>query len=120
MFGSFVKDKRIAADLTLREFCRKTGEDASNWSKIEREKMSPPQDKSKLERIAQVLGIKKGSDDWNNLIDYANVDSGKIPDYIRTDSEVLGALPLFFRTIRSEKPSAEELKKLISHLRKSK
>jgi len=120
MFGTFVKDKRLAADLTLREFCRRTGEDASNWSKIEREKMSPPKDRTKLLRIATALGIEKDSDDWNTLIDYADVDNGAIPEYIRSDREVLDALPLFFRTVGSEKPAVGELKELIRHLRGSK
>ena len=120
MFGTFIKDKRIVKDLTLREFCRRTGEDASNWSKIEREKMPPPKDKGKLERIAAVLGIKMDSDDWNVLVDYADVDSGTIPEYIRSDRDVLNSLPLFFRTVRSEKPTAEELRELIRHLQGSK
>jgi transcriptional regulator with XRE-family HTH domain len=120
MFGTFVKNKRVEADLTLREFCRRTGEDASNWSKIEREKMTPPKDHEKLERIAVVLGIDMNSDEWNNLVDYATVDNGTIPEYIRTDREVLNALPLFFRTVGSEKPTTEELHELIRHLRESK
>lgn len=120
MFGTFVKEKRLAADLTLREFCRRTGEDASNWSKIEREKMPPPKDKTKLATIAAVLGIEQDSDDWNKLVDFADVDSGTIPEYIRSDQEVLNALPLFFRTVGSEKPTAEELRELIRHLRENK
>ena len=119
MFGQFVKDKRLAMDMTLREFCRRTGEDASNWSKIERGKMPPYRDRVKLDRIATVLGIEKDSDDWNKLVDYADVDSGAIPDYIRSDKEVLDALPLFFRTVGSEKPTEEELRKLIRHLREN-
>ena len=120
MFGEFVKNKRLAADLTLREFCRRTGEDASNWSKIEREKMPPPKDREKLAVIANALGIQKDSSEWDNLVDKADVDSGTIPEYIRSDQDVLNALPLFFRTVRSEKPTTEELKKLMSHLKESK
>jgi transcriptional regulator with XRE-family HTH domain len=120
MFGTFVKDKRVEADLTLREFCRRIGEDASNWSKIEREIMMPPKDHEKLARVAVVLGIETGSDEWNKLVDYATVDNGTIPDYIRSDKEVLNALPLFFRTVGSEKPTTEELYELIRNLREGK
>lgn len=120
MFGSFVKEKRLEAELSLREFCRRTGEDASNWSKIEREIMPPPKDRDRLERIAAALNITIESGEWNNLVDYADIDSGTIPEYIRSDREVLDALPLFFRTVGSEKPTTEELKELILHLRGNK
>ena len=35
-FANFIRDKRINAGLTLREFCRQSEFDASNWSKVER------------------------------------------------------------------------------------
>jgi len=50
MFGEFIKQKRLEKDLGLREFCRQLDEDASNWSRVEREKASPPRDEKKLER----------------------------------------------------------------------
>ena len=40
-FADFLREKMIAAGLTLREFCRMTGFDASNWSKIERGLLTP-------------------------------------------------------------------------------
>ena len=48
----------------------------------------------------------------------ANIDAGIIPDDIRSNEEVLKALPMFFRTIRSDKPTAEELDKLIDMIKK--
>ena len=118
MFGKFMKEKRLEADLTLREFCRQLGEDASNWSKVEREKLQPPKDEIKLGKIARILNIEQSSDDWNTMHDLAFVDSGSIPDYIKTDKDIMKALPIFFRTVGSVKPSTEELKELINTLKK--
>jgi transcriptional regulator with XRE-family HTH domain len=117
-FGAFIKEKRNKADLSLREFCRLLNEDASNWSKVERGILSPPQDEDKLKKIAKIVKIKAGSDDWKTLSDYANIDAGRIPDYLMSDKEVLKALPVFFRTIGSIKPTQEELSKLIETIRK--
>lgn len=117
MFGDFVKAKRLAADLTLREFCRRIDEDASNWSKIERGKMKPPQNPDKLRNIATVLGIAEGSNSWNVFVDYAVIDNGAIPDYIVSEKELLETLPVFFRTINSVKPTAEEIHNLINTLK---
>ena len=50
--------------------------------------------------------------------DKAEIDTGYIPSDIRSDKELLGHLPMFFRTIRSEKPSAEDLDNLIEMIRK--
>lgn len=95
MFGEFVKQKRIECELSLREFCRRLNEDASNWSKIERGKLPPPQDIEKIEMISGILNIKKDSQEWNNLLDYARIDAGIIPDYVMKDSELMAVLPLF-------------------------
>jgi transcriptional regulator with XRE-family HTH domain len=118
-FGEFIKEKRNKAGLSLREFCRLLDEDASNWSKVERGILSPPQDENKLKKIAKTVNIKVGSDQWKTLTDYANVDAGKIPDYLMSDKEVLDALPVFFRTIGSVKPTQEELAKLIETIKRS-
>jgi hypothetical protein len=46
------------------------------------------------------------------------IDAGIIPEDILSDEKVLNSLPLFFRTIRSEKPTPEDLDKLINMIRK--
>ena len=118
MFGEFIKKRRIEKGLGLREFCKQIEMDASNWSKVERGVLSPPQDDEKLRNIAQALGIKFGSNEWKEMKDLANIDAGIIPADILSDRQVLDSLPMFFRTIRSEKPTPEELDKLINIIRK--
>lgn len=113
-FASFVRVKRIAAGLTLREFCRQTGFDASNWSKIERSLLTPPQSKNVLETIAVVLKIESGSQDYKELLDLAALAS--VPQDL-IEPEILDQLPVFFRTVRGEKPTEEELNNLITKIR---
>jgi len=113
-FASFVREKRIAAGLTLREFCRLTGFDASNWSKIERSLLSPPQSKNVLETIAGALNLESGSQDYKELMDLAALSS--VPEEL-IEPEILDQLPVFFRTVRGEKPTEEELKTLINKIR---
>jgi len=118
MFGEFIKKRRVNRELSLREFCKRIEVDASNWSKVERGVLSPPQDIEKLENIAHVLKIKIGSKEWKEMKDLASIDAGIIPADILSDKKVLDSLPMFFRTIRSEKPTPEELDKLINIIRK--
>jgi transcriptional regulator with XRE-family HTH domain len=119
MFGDFIKNLRIEKDIGLREFCRRLLIDASNWSKIERGVLAPPQDEEKLQKIAEILDIKIGSDMYAELKDKAAIDAGIIPKDILSDNETLNALPMFFRTVRNEKPTTAELEKLIEKIRGS-
>ena len=117
MFGEFIKTKRLALDMSLREFCKKIDEDPSNWSKVERGVLSPPKTGEKLEKIAKVLKIPKESGDWEKMHDLSNISSGNIPDYIMKNEEVLQSLPAFFRTVGNVKPAKEEIQKLIDKLK---
>ena len=113
-FADFIRKERIAAGLTLREFCRLTGFDASNWSKIERNLLPPPQSRNVLESIASVLSIVPGSQVYKELMDLAALSS--VPEDL-IEPEILEQLPVFFRTVRGEKPTEEELKTLINKIR---
>ena len=118
MFGEFIKSLRLERDIGLREFCRLLSWDASNWSKIERGILPPPQDSEKLDRIAKILEISEDSELYSEIMDKAAVDAGIIPKDLLEDQEILSSLPMFFRTVRSEKPTPEELDKLIEKIRK--
>lgn len=119
MFGELVKARRIELGLTLREFCRRLGEDPSNWSKVERGIMKPPQRTEKLQRIAGVLKIREGSGDWKALVDTATIGAGEIPEYVRENREVYHALPAFFRTMGSVRLTADEIRQMIDRLVKA-
>lgn len=118
MYGEFIKNRRIDRGIGLREFCRAIGVDASNWSKVERGLLAPPQDDGKLKEIAGVLSIEIDSAEYFEMKDLASVSAGLIPQDIMSDESVLKSLPVFFRTLRSDKPTSEEIDELISMIRK--
>ena len=59
------------------------------------------------------LGLKPGSDDWLKFFEYAAVDAGRIPNQIFADKELAAHLPAFFRTLSGQKPSREDMEKLL-------
>lgn len=71
VFGALVKSFRADARLGLREFCRRSGYDASNWSRVERGLFRPPSKRAELIRLANLLGLTVGSDDWLRLVSAA-------------------------------------------------
>ncbi len=114
-FGKFVRDSRIKNALTLREFCRITNIDPSNWSKIERSISSPPKSKQVLQEIAKILNLSENSEDYNILFDLAAISH--IPPDLVSNQRIVEKLPVFFRTLRGEKPSRGELEELIKMLK---
>jgi len=112
IFGEYIKSLRISKEITLRDFCRRVNIDASNWSKIERGKISPPKSKTVLNNIAETLGIETSSEEYLTLCDLAAISY--IPTELLSNKEVVEKLPVFFRTARGEKPTDDELKELIN------
>jgi transcriptional regulator with XRE-family HTH domain len=116
-FGEYFRELRLAENLSLREFCRRGELDPSNWSKIERDRLPVNLEREKLETIARLVGLKKGSTDWLKFFDLACISRRQIPSDVYEDEEVVSALPIFFRTVRGDKPSRKELAKLFNLLK---
>jgi len=116
-FGGFFKSRRIALGKTLRQFCVDNSFDPGNISKLERGLFPPPQNREKLEEYARVLKIKAGSDDWYTFFDLAAAETGRIPEEISGNDEIVGQLPILFRTLRGQKVPEEKLEELLKKLR---
>jgi transcriptional regulator with XRE-family HTH domain len=114
-FGEYVKDRRIAAGVTLRSFCREAGIDPSNWSKIERGVLAPPDDQEVTRRIAGLLGLN--ATEHLELEDLASIARGQIPADLK-DEEILTKMPAFFRAIRGQEYTREDFEKLMSGVKK--
>ena len=81
--------------------------------------MPPPQDREILSRYATALDVKEGSDEWYLFFDLAAADRGIIPQDIMDDDELVRELPAFFRTLRGQKPTEDEMRRVIEKIKKS-
>ena len=117
MFGQLVKTMRSERRLGLREFCLAAECDPSNWSKVERGLLPPPQEEATLALVAAALQIGPGSTEWETLVDAAKIGAGRIPDYVMAEPELVKKLPLFFRTLGGRKPSRADLERLAQVMR---
>lgn len=118
-FASYFKALRTQQRITLRAFCEAAGADPGNISRMERGGMIPPQDRLILTRYALALGLKEGSDQWYQLFDLAAADRGMIPQDLMDDAELVKKLPAFFRTLRGQKPTEDELRKVVQKIKES-
>ena len=117
-FGRHVRARRLEKGMTLRAFCRATGLDPGNVSRIERGKTHPPKGEA-LEDYLDALGLGAGSEERRELHDLAHACRGEVPEEIMSDEELVKKLPVVFRTLGSKEPTAEQLERLVDLLRKS-
>lgn len=116
-FGEYVKRRRAALKLSLRAFCARHDVDPSNWSKMERGRLPPPQGET-LERYAGILGFKKGTSEWYEFFDLAAAEAGRIPEDLR-NAQIASKLPVLFRTLRdSAKDGGEDTDSLLDELKR--
>ncbi len=118
-FGAFFKECRIRKGQTLRAFCEEKGFDVGNISRLERGRLAPPQSQEKLGEYAAALGLAERSDDWVTFFDLAAEARGQIPHDILSDDELVGKLPLVFRTLRGQRVDDNILEQLIDKIRKA-
>lgn len=109
-FGSYVKDLRQKCGLSLREFCRLTEIDPSNWSKVERGLLPPPRSQGQIRDIASVLALPRESEEYKTLLDLAAISH--MPEELMVDKKIAQALPVFFRAMRAENSAAKEAREL--------
>ena len=112
-FGAYLKKLRLKRNLGLREFARRIGMDVGNLSRIERTKTPPPRAMEILQRMTRVLGIKKGTEECNRLLDLSRADQ---TDRLAPDVAKYAAkhrfLRLLMRTVVNKKLQDRDLLKL--------
>jgi len=111
-FGSFLKTLRLKAGFGLRRFADLIEMPASNLSAVEHDRRPMPGDKLVL--AAEVLGLDKGTSDWNDFFDLCST-SGQIPaDVQRIVNK--GFIPALLRTIDNVQLNDKDIQDLIEEI----
>jgi len=118
-FGELFKRLRIERALTLRAFCLQNGFDAGYVSKIERARLPVPESAEALEHYAVALGLERDSDGWHEFHDLAAAERGRVPADLLEDSELVGKLPVLFRSIRGGKLTPQGMRDLAEKIRRA-
>ena len=119
-FGEYLRALRINAGYGLRAFAKKIDMQPSNLSLLENGRTHPPRDKGAQLKIAEALGLKKGSKEWGEYFDLAVEQRDRLPADIVTDENLRNYLPIMMRTVANSKLSVKEIKELIEHIKEYK
>jgi len=117
-FHELFKMKRMEIG-TVREFAKRSGLDVAYVSRLENGVTLPPKDSGKLAKLAVALGIAEGTKEWQEFMDFAAVAKNELPEDLQDNERVAAVLPAFYRTLRNEKLSKEEMEELLSLIKKS-
>jgi transcriptional regulator with XRE-family HTH domain len=118
-FGGYLKHLRLERKLSLREFCQRVNVDPSNYSKLERGLLYPPDSRERLEVYERALGMEPDSAEARELTRLAALGRGMIPPSILSDQELARKLPLFFRTLEGEPLNEEKLDEVVEMIREA-
>jgi len=111
-FGNFLKSLRLKAGFGLRRFADLIEMPASNLSAIEHGRRSMPSDKSVL--TAEMLGLEKGTDDWDNFFDLCSTSDQVPADVQRIVNK--GFIPALLRTIDNVRLNDKDIQNLIKEI----
>ncbi|MEM9348436.1 MAG: helix-turn-helix transcriptional regulator [Planctomycetota bacterium] len=117
-FGDYVRSRRAEVGLTLRQFCVDADLDPAYVSRVERGLRQAPSDLAMLRRWAKFLFIRPESREWEEFSDLASISAGRLPEDLLSDEEVADKLPMLFRTLRSDQPPEEALRKIVDIVRR--
>lgn len=116
-FGEYFNTLRINQGFTLRKFSEKFDEDPAYISRLERGKVCAPKSQEKLEFYAKALGLKKGSEDFENFFQFAEVSNKTYGIDNVKDENLLEKLPVFLRTLDNKGLDEERLESLIKSIK---
>jgi transcriptional regulator with XRE-family HTH domain len=118
-FGDYFRQLRIRNRMTLRGYCERFGQEPSNISKLENNKLNPSKDEEKLKSYAISLELKENTQEWVTFFDLAYQANQELPKEVKEKvPQIITLLPAFLRTGSNKQINKEKVKELIEFLEK--
>lgn len=118
-FGNFVREKRLALGLSLREFAKKIGLQPSNYCNIENDGLKPPK-ADVLDKMLKVLSIEKGTEEYAKFYDLAGKSRKEVAQDLAEIIKTSEMIPALLRTAEGENVSDDQLRWIIDEIKAGK
>ena len=117
VFGNWLRESRIRASLGLRQFAGLIGDSPSNVCNLENGRRPIPTDEIKLRKMAEVLGIRENSDEWDTLFSLARRPTQPPADLAWITN--IEHVPTLLRTIGEYQLGPEEIQRLLKYVHRT-
>jgi transcriptional regulator with XRE-family HTH domain len=117
-FGEFLRARRLRAGFGLRAFAEAVGMQPSNLSNLEHGRLAPPQEKSTLDALAELLGLAPGSEERARLFDLAVAGRERLPADVAGFAARTPGIPVLLRTIENKGLGKKDLERLMEYVTK--
>jgi len=116
-FGEYLRACRLKAGLGLRTFAEAAAMKPSNLCAIEYGRQPPPRSAEALNRIADALGLPRGSRDRQRLCDLAAKHRpGALPPDVAAFAGRTPGIPVLLRTIENKRLTRQDLERLTEYV----
>ena len=118
-FGRLIRERRRELQMTLGDFADKADIDAGNLSRIENDRVAPPQNQAVLNRICSGLGYDLDAPEAKHLRDVAAIQNGRLPHDIVENEEIMAQMPLLLRSVAKHRLNSKEVDRLVELIREA-
>ncbi len=115
-FSALLKSYRLRAQYGLRQFAELIGDAPSNYANRESGKRSAWRDTDKLRSVAQALGLREDSQDWDAFF-FAACEPSSLPPSMQ---RILGRppIPRLLRTVDELQLTDDQLRELVEDMKR--
>lgn len=105
----------MARQISLRQFARDCGFQASNYCHVENGTLNPTNDQ--VEKIVEFFGLPKGSDEHRKLLDLAAEARKGVPSDLQELIQNNKLIPALLRSVEDENIGPDVLKAIIEDIK---
>lgn len=116
-FAQYFAERRKALGLSMRRFAEDKGYDVGYISRLENDVIKPPAELEKLKALAVALELTPETSEWVMFFDLAAARRKELPEDIKNQPQMINLLPAFYRTLRKEKITRDEVEHLLKLLK---
>jgi transcriptional regulator with XRE-family HTH domain len=119
-FGKLLRKLRLEAGFGLRVFAEAIGMKPSNLSRLETERLPPPNSAERIAQIAEALGLNEASAEFRELNDLAaEAKPGRVAPDVQDYAAQQPGVPLLLRTAKGKQLDEEQFRRLAEYIERN-
>ena len=114
-FGEYVRQLRLSRQVSLRQFAKSCGFQASNYCHVENGTLNPTDEH--VRKIVDYFGVAKGSEEHRKLLDLAAEARKGVPSDLQELIQNNKLIPALLRSVEDENIGPDVLRAIIEDIK---